>query len=147
MEHIWPGSSSFSSGNTPYGFYDSDTHFSGSNAHSVDNFADWAAKRLGYPIVAVELQDVQFDAFGGGNLNSDFSGNGTIGFEDLLTQFEIWPTDSSITNCEYTPVPGSASFIASNIYHNEYWLRFVGRKRIREAMNTGWGKLFKQYQP
>ena len=60
MEAIWPGSSSFSSGNTPYGFYDSDTHFSGSNAHSVDNFADWAAKRLGYPIVAVELQDVQF---------------------------------------------------------------------------------------
>ena len=60
MEAIWPGSSSFSSGNTPYGFYDSDTHFSGSSAHSVDNFADWAAKRMGYPIVAVELQDVQF---------------------------------------------------------------------------------------
>ena len=60
MESIWPGSSSFSSGHTPYGFYDSDTHFSGSSAHSVDNFADWAAKRLGYPIVAVELQDVQF---------------------------------------------------------------------------------------
>ena len=39
------------------------------------------------------------------------------------------------------------AFIASNIYHNEYWLRFVGRKRIRAAMNTGWGKLFKQYQP
>ena len=38
------------------------------------------------------------------------------------------------------------AFIASNIYHNEYWLRFVGRKRIRAAMNTGWGKLFKQYQ-
>ncbi len=62
-----------------------------------------------------ELQDVEFDAFGGGNLNNDFSGNGNIGFEDLLTQFEIWPTDSSITNCEYTPVPGSASFVASNI--------------------------------
>jgi len=39
------------------------------------------------------------------------------------------------------------TFFASNIYHNEYWLRFIGRKRIREAMNTGWGKLFKQYQP
>ena len=62
-----------------------------------------------------ELQDVQFDAFGGGVLNNDFSGNGTIGFEDLLTQFQVWPPDSSITNCEYTPVPGSNSFIASNI--------------------------------
>ena len=62
MEVIWAGSSSFSSGNTPYGFYDSDTQFSGSGNHSVDKFADWSAKRLGYPIVEVELQDVQFYA-------------------------------------------------------------------------------------
>ena len=62
MEVIWAGSSSFSSGNTPYGFYDTDTQFSGSGNHSVDKFADWSAKRLGYPIVEVELQDVQFYA-------------------------------------------------------------------------------------
>ena len=62
MEAIWPGSSSFSTGSTPYGFYDSDSHFSGSGNHSVDKFADWAAKRLGYPIVAIEMQDVQFYA-------------------------------------------------------------------------------------
>ena len=62
MEAIWPGSSSFSSGNTPYGFYDSDTEFSGSGNHSVDKFSDWAAKRLGYPIVAIELQEAQFYA-------------------------------------------------------------------------------------
>tara|TARA_R110000823_G_scaffold153597_1_gene284373 strand:- start:1923 stop:3089 length:1167 start_codon:yes stop_codon:yes gene_type:complete len=60
MEAIWAGSSSFSSGNTPYGFYDSDTEFSGSGNHSVDRFSNWSAKRLGYPIVEVELQDVQF---------------------------------------------------------------------------------------
>ena len=62
MEAIWAGSSSFSPGNTPYGFYDSDTEFSGSGNHSVDKFSDWAAKRLGYPIVEIELQDVQFYA-------------------------------------------------------------------------------------
>ena len=62
MEAIWAGSSSFSSGNTPYWFYDSDTAFSGSGNHSVDKFSDWAAKRLGYPIVEIELQDVQFYA-------------------------------------------------------------------------------------
>ena len=60
MEAIWPGSSSFSTGSTPYGFYDTDTEFSGSGNHNVDRFADWAAKRLGYPIVAVELQESQF---------------------------------------------------------------------------------------
>ena len=37
------------------------------------------------------------------------------------------------------------SFVASNIYHNTYWLRFIGRKRIRDAMKTGWGKLFQSY--
>ena len=35
-----------------------------------------------------EVQNVQFDAFGGGNLNNDFSGNGTIGFEDYLLIME-----------------------------------------------------------
>jgi|TARA_Y100000034_G_scaffold121460_1_gene165690 hypothetical protein len=62
MESIWPGSSSFAAGETPYGFYDTDTEFSGSGNHNVDKFADWAAKRLGYPIVAVELQEEQFYA-------------------------------------------------------------------------------------
>ena len=62
MEAIWPGSSSFSTGDTPYGFYDADTDFSGSSNHNVDKFSDSAAKRLGYPIVAVELQKEQFYA-------------------------------------------------------------------------------------
>jgi len=61
MEAIWAGSSSFYSGNTPYGFYDSDTSFT-TGSHSVDKFSDWAAKRLGYPIIEVELQDKQFYA-------------------------------------------------------------------------------------
>ncbi len=37
------------------------------------------------------------------------------------------------------------AFFASNLYHNQYWLRFIGRKRIREAMKTDWGELFKNY--
>ena len=62
MESIWPGSSSFSAGHTPYGFYDSDTEFSGSGNHSVDRFADWSAKRLGYPIVDIEMPTGSFYA-------------------------------------------------------------------------------------
>ena len=58
MEAIWPGSSSFEAGETPYGFYDTDNEFTS----SADQFADWSAKRLGYPIVAVELQEAQFYA-------------------------------------------------------------------------------------
>lgn len=37
------------------------------------------------------------------------------------------------------------AYLASNIYHNSYWLRFVGRKRIQEAMKTDWGRLFQSY--
>jgi len=55
---IWPGSSSFSAGNTPFGHYDSDTDF----VSSVDKTAGWCAKRLGYPIVDIELQDINFYA-------------------------------------------------------------------------------------
>jgi uncharacterized protein (DUF362 family) len=37
------------------------------------------------------------------------------------------------------------SFFASNFYHNVYWYPFVGRKRVKEALKTKWGKLFKSY--
>jgi len=53
---IWPGSSSFSPGETPFGFYDNDTSFQ----TDADKFALFAARRLGYPIVDVELQDLNF---------------------------------------------------------------------------------------
>lgn len=54
---IWPGSGSFASGSsTPFGYFDSDTRFQ-SDAPKV---AEWCAKRLGYPIVDVELQDINF---------------------------------------------------------------------------------------
>lgn len=53
---IWPGSSSFATGSTPFGTFDSDADFQ----TDADAFADWCAKRLGYPIVDVELQAVNF---------------------------------------------------------------------------------------
>lgn len=53
---IWPGSSSFSTGSTPFGFYDTDTEFQ-TDADKVSNFC---SRRLGYPLVDVELQDINF---------------------------------------------------------------------------------------
>ena len=56
---IWPGSGSFSSGSsTPFGYFDDDSSFQ-SDAPKV---AEWCAKRLGYPIIDVELQDINFFA-------------------------------------------------------------------------------------
>ena len=53
---IWPGSSSFFTGSTPFGFYDTDTEFQ-TDADKVSNFC---SRRLGYPLVDVELQDINF---------------------------------------------------------------------------------------
>jgi hypothetical protein len=53
---IWPGSSSFSTGSTPFGFYDNDTDFQ----TDADRVAVFVARRLGYPLVDVELQDINF---------------------------------------------------------------------------------------
>lgn len=67
---IWPGSSSFATISasyytgssatrpTPFGYYDGDATFKS----EADKVADWCAKRLGYPIMEVELQDLNFFA-------------------------------------------------------------------------------------
>ena len=53
---IWPGSSSFQPGDTPFGFYDHDYQFQ----NDANKFAKFSAQRLGYPLVEVELQDINF---------------------------------------------------------------------------------------
>jgi|TARA_R100000008_G_scaffold18188_1_gene9103 hypothetical protein len=58
QESIWPGSGSAASGSTPFGLYDDDSDFQ----TDAPKFATWCARRLGYPIMSVELQDIQFYA-------------------------------------------------------------------------------------
>lgn len=53
---IWPGTSLFAPGKTPFGFYDNDADFQ----IDADRVAKFCAQRLGYPIQEVELQDIQF---------------------------------------------------------------------------------------
>ena len=53
---IWPGSSSFQPGDTPFGFYDYNLDFQA----DADKVAKFCALRLGYPIENVELQDLNF---------------------------------------------------------------------------------------
>jgi len=56
---IWTGTSTFTSGSsTPFGIYDSDSSFQ-TDAPKV---ASWCAKRLGYPIIDIELQGDNFFA-------------------------------------------------------------------------------------
>ena len=59
QQPIWPGSASFnSSGSTAWQLYDAEASFASASVQ----FAEWCAKRLGYPIISVELQAAQFFA-------------------------------------------------------------------------------------
>ena len=55
---IWTGASTFAGGQTPFGFYDSDTQFS----TDADKVAQFCASRLGYPTVDVEMGSGSFYA-------------------------------------------------------------------------------------
>jgi hypothetical protein len=55
---IWSGTSTFSPGETPFGFYDYEADFQ----RDADKVANFCARRLGYPLVDVELQDISFYA-------------------------------------------------------------------------------------
>jgi hypothetical protein len=55
---IWNGSSTFTTGSTPFGFYDTDAAFQ----VEADKFAQWASRRLGYPLTEIELQSGSFYA-------------------------------------------------------------------------------------
>ena len=55
---IYPGSSSFFPGQTPFGIYDDDYNFQ----EDAPKMAIWCARRLGYPIQNIELIDENFYA-------------------------------------------------------------------------------------
>src|SRR6056300_1613990 len=54
----WNGSSTFATGSTPFGFYDTDSSFQA----DADKVASFCATRLGFPLMDVELQSGSFYA-------------------------------------------------------------------------------------
>jgi len=58
MGLIWPGSGSAISSSTPFGIYDADSAYKSDGP----KLATWCARRLGYPVQDVELQDIHFYA-------------------------------------------------------------------------------------
>ena len=103
-EPIWPGSSSFSSGDTPWGFYDSDNEFTA----SADKFANWAAKRLGYPIMSIEMQDVQFYTCFEESVSEYSSQVNQFNIRDNLLSLQGQPTGSNVTHKKVTNTFGRA---------------------------------------
>ena len=102
QEVIWAGSSSFSSGDTPWGLYDSDSDFTS----DVDKFADWTARRLGYPIMSVELQSGSFYACFEESVSEYSAQVNQFNIKDNLLHLTGQATGSNVTHKRITPTMG-----------------------------------------
>ena len=96
---IWPGSSSFFPGDTPFGFYDNDYQFQ----TDADRVADWCAKRLGFPIQDVELQDINFYACFEEAISEYGNQVNTYNTRDNLLNVQGMTTGSNLTGKYVTP--------------------------------------------
>tara|TARA_R110002050_G_scaffold4667_2_gene22361 strand:+ start:3346 stop:4509 length:1164 start_codon:yes stop_codon:yes gene_type:complete len=106
---IYPGSSSFFPGDTPFGFYDNQYDFQ----TDADKVVTYVARRLGYPIMDVELQDLNFYA----------------AFEDAVTTYgnELYAYK---VRENYLSIEGSPT--ASNLNHELITPNFASVVRYSE---------------
>jgi hypothetical protein len=92
---IWTGSTTFTSGSsTPFGIYDGDSSFQ-SDAPKV---ASWCAKRLGYPIIDIELQGENFFAIFEEAVSEYSSQVNQFNIRNNLGSLEGQPTGSNYTH-------------------------------------------------
>lgn len=96
---IYPGSASFFIGDTPFGYYDEDPRFQ----CEVEEFSNWAAKRLGYPIMDVELQDKNFYAAYEDAVNEYGSQVATYAARDNILRLMGIDTGSLNLSTQYIP--------------------------------------------
>ena len=99
---IWPGSGSAASGSTPFGFYDTDAQFQ----TQAPKFAEWSAKMMGYPLVDIELQDINFYACFEQAISEYSAQVNQINIRDNLLTMQGQPTSSNITQRIVTPTMG-----------------------------------------
>ena len=117
---IWPGSSSFAPGKTPFGYFDADPVFA---AHA-DKFAEFAANSVGYPVMDVELQDVNFyTAFEAAVIEYSNQVNQVNIVNNLLNTIGLQTQSNLIgpAGLTGTPVGNSLSYIVklSKVYGTE----------------------------
>jgi hypothetical protein len=115
MESIWPGSGSAVSGNTPFGLYDNDTIFQS----DAPKFANWSAKRLGYPIMSIELQDSQFYTC----------------FEESISEYSSQVNQFNIRE-NLLSLRGQATGSSNSVTHKNVTPNLAGNIRIAEQYGT-----------
>ena len=136
QEPIWAGSSSFSSGQTPWGLYDSDSEFTS----SAEKFADWSARRLGYPIMSVELQSGSFYACFEEAVTEYSAQVNQFNIKDNLLHLTGQATGSNVTHKRVTPTMGRSIFLSKQ-YGTEAGVGgdvsyYTGSLAIKEGVQT-----------
>ena len=114
QEPISPGSGYAASGSTPLGFYDEDSDFQ----TDAPKFATWCARRLGYPITAVELQDIQFYACFEESITEYSAQVNQFNIKDNLLSLKGQSTSSNLTHKRLSHTMGEQIFI-SETYGSE----------------------------
>jgi len=91
---IWTGSADFTSGSsTPFGIYDDDSSFQ----LDAPRVASWCAKRLGYPIIDIELQGENFFAVFEESVSEYSAQINQFNIRNNLGSLEGQPTGSDYT--------------------------------------------------
>ncbi len=112
----WQGSGSFFPLTfTPFGFYDQDQEF----ACDAEAFASWAGLRLGFPIVDVELQEVNFFAAFEEAVNEYGAQLNTFQARDQLINLAGQPTGSLNLTQKYIPQTLRGIFKLAKSYGTE----------------------------
>jgi len=107
---IWDGSSTFTSGSTPFGFYDTDPVF----AADADKVARFCAARLGYPLMDVELQSGSFYACFEEAVTTYGNEIYLFKIRDNFLSLEATPTGSALNNTVISPNLGNMIRIAED---------------------------------
>ena len=88
--------------------YDSDSEF----ISSADKFADWSARRLGYPIMSVELQSGSFYACFEESVTEYSAQVNQFNIKDNLLHLTGQATGSNVTHKRVTPTMGRSVFLS-----------------------------------
>ena len=133
QEPIWPGSGSAVSGTTPFALYDSDSDFQ----TEAPQFATWCAKRLGYPIVDIELQDTQFYACMEESISEYSAQVNQFNIRDNLLHLKGQVTSSNFTHKRVKPTLSEAIFISEEYGQEAGVGGTLDVKRTAVSINSG----------
>jgi|TARA_R110001592_G_scaffold294582_1_gene564415 hypothetical protein len=133
QEPIWPGSGSAVSGTTPFALYDTDSDFQ----TEAPQFATWCARRLGYPIVDIELQDTQFYACMEESISEYSAQVNQFNIRDNLLHLKGQETSSNFTHKRVKPTLSENIFISEDYGSEAQVGGTVDVKRTAVSVNSG----------